>query len=119
MKFSLDIELLYMFILGVATAQYCLYRWRLGRGLAFAFQQFRADRNISDFFEIHQKTYTSALAWGIASIALVAFCAFRLAYMLNALNLESAFILGLILIFYAKDRIYYLTADFVMQRGNK
>ncbi|GEM_PF-2741276 len=113
---KVDLTLLYLFITGMGVINYGLCRWKLGRGLAKYFHNFRRSPQLNNFFQKNGYEYIVAQVWAIMGIVIVVFSAFRLLFLLDLLGVDTGCILGALSILYAKDMLLCATADFVFKR---
>lgn len=114
----IDLIMLYAFIVGMSLLNWGFSRFQLHRGLGMAFLHERQKPGFNSFFSTIQQRYVQTVFWTALHVLVVGFVSFRLMYLTGLLSIETA-VLGLvILVFYAKDRLHYVTALLVMSRVN-
>lgn len=115
----IDLKTLYCIIIGIALLNWGFNRLTLYRGLNFAFLNECKQRGFGSFFEIHKTAYIKTLIWVVLYICLVGFTAARLLYLSGLLSIETAIVLLTLISFFAKERVHYITAIFVIARVEK
>lgn len=111
-----DLMMLYSLIIGLALVSWAFSSLTLYRGLAAAFLQERQKHGFKSFLEYHKAAYLKILMWAGLYVCLVGYASARLLYMANLWSLETALIGLVVLIFFAKERVHYITALFVVER---
>lgn len=106
----------YMVVIVIALAQWGYMRSLLTRGLQLEFQKFRQVRSMDFFFSRFTKPYIGLMIWTLFYTGFIGYSAIRLLINLNMLNLESIIFTVLAVLFFAKDRIYYTTAVYVLSK---
>lgn len=112
----IDLVMLYAFIIGMALLNWGLNRLALFKGLEVAFLKERQKPTFNYFFEAHKTAYIKTMIWVALYVLVVGFTAGRLLYMLGLWSLETALIGLVILAFFTKERVHYITGVFVMSR---
>lgn len=112
----IDLIMLYAFIVGMALLNWGLNRFALFKGLEVAFLKERQKPHFRYFFEKHKSAYIKTLIWAVLYMVVIGFTAGRLLYFLGLWSLETALIGLVILAFFAKERVHYITGVFVMSR---
>ena len=116
----IDLTMLYCFIVGMALLNLvfnCLALYR--GGLELAFLNERKKQGFGSFFEIHKIAYIKTLIWLVLYVCIVGFTAARLLYFSGLWSIETALVGLVLMVFFTKERLHYITATFVMVRVNK
>ena len=106
----------YSVIIGFALFNWVWCRILLYKGLDHAFIKRRETPNIALFFERHKVSYLIGIAWLVMYLGIVGFAAGRILSISGLWSLETAAIFGGIWLIWARDRLHYVTAAFVVKR---
>lgn len=112
----LNFYIAYLVVIVIALAQWAYMRSLLTRGLQIEFQKFRQVRSMDFFFSRFTKPYLALMLWTLFYIGFICYCAIRFLMGYDLLNIESCIFTVLAVIFFAKDRVYYVTAVYVLSK---
>ncbi len=115
----IDLTMSYCFIVGMALLNLVFNRLALYRGLELAFLNERKKHGFGSFFEIHKIAYIKTLICLVLYVCIVGFTAARLLYFSGLWSIETALVGLVLMVFFTKERLHYITATFVMVRVNK
>lgn len=114
----IDLIMLYAFIVGMSLISWTFSRLMLFRGLGVAFLKERQKPTFNSFFFSIRQRYLITVFWTVLHILVVGFVSFRLLYLTGLLSIETAVMNLAVLVFFAKDRLHYVTAMLVISRVN-
>lgn len=112
----LNFNLVYYVMIFIALAQWGYMRLLMSRGLEKEFHKFRQTRSMHYFFERFLKPYLLLMSYTALYVLFVAYCALQLLSNLAILSLETTIFVILAMIFFIKDRVYYVTALYVLSK---
>lgn len=109
----------YLLVVVIAICQWAHMRFILHRGLQISFVKYRQQSSMSNFFMIFAKPYLILMAWVVLHACFLTYCCFMLAKGLEILNFQNGAFIIAVMIFFLKDRIYYITANYVLSKSEK
>lgn len=107
---------LYGAVVVFALIHWAWIRFILYKGLDNSFIKARQGRGFEHFFERHKITYLKNMIWSVLYFIVLGFAVCRLLSVLGLWSFETVFISSGIWLIWAKDRLHYFTALFVVKR---